>query len=156
MKVELAKAKLAEALSGPMATYWKYTTAVSAVLAALERAEKEAKNAQLVISFLDCMDTPRVADGRELLLVERVRSYGSIRQNDGYQLGKSEAKPLTTASPVPDADYYRSILGQIADESVALRAGGPAPEDLHSLSEALQKVISLAYQAYATAPKIKP
>ena len=40
MKIEKAKALLQAATSGPGAIYWRYTPAISTVLAALERAER--------------------------------------------------------------------------------------------------------------------
>ncbi len=41
MKIEKAKAELLAATSGPDGRYWRYTPAVSTVLAALERAERQ-------------------------------------------------------------------------------------------------------------------
>lgn len=52
-----------------------------------------------------------------------------------------------SASPAQavDLDAVRECLGEIADLSTALRHGGPAPEDLHGLSDALEEAISIAY-----------
>lgn len=41
MKIEKAKAELQAATSGPGGIYWRYTPAISTVLAALERAERQ-------------------------------------------------------------------------------------------------------------------
>jgi len=40
MRIEVAKAELQAAMSGPTGRYWSYTPAVSAVMAALEPAEQ--------------------------------------------------------------------------------------------------------------------
>jgi len=41
VKIEKAKAELQAATSGPGGIYWRYTPAISTVLAALERAERQ-------------------------------------------------------------------------------------------------------------------
>lgn len=41
MRIEKAKAELLAATSGPGGRYWRYTPAISTVLAALERAERQ-------------------------------------------------------------------------------------------------------------------
>lgn len=58
---------------------------------------------------------------------------------------KTVKPKLDTPQQAIDLDAVRECLGKIADLSTALRHGGPAPEDLHGLSDALEEAISIAY-----------
>lgn len=53
--------------------------------------------------------------------------------------------PEQKAAQAVDLGVVRECLGGIADLSVALRQGGPAPEDLDELSDALSEATSKAY-----------
>lgn len=52
-------------------------------------------------------------------------------------------------APEPFGQALRQSLQEIVDQSRALRSGGPAPEDLNELSEALDRATSLADEALA-------
>ena len=146
MKIEKAKAELRAAMSGPAGKQWSYGPAVSAVLAALAQAEQR-------ITELES----RIEPQEPIAWIVHARTGDRLTQ-DGDYVANAEgmcnihSTPLYAAPPALGAVFYRSILGQIADHSVALRAGGPAPEDLQNLSEALETVTSLAYEAYTAAP----
>lgn len=45
-------------------------------------------------------------------------------------------------------------LGKIADMSIALRHGGPDPDDLNGLHDALDEAVDLAYVAHGHAQRL--
>lgn len=63
MRIEKAKAELLAATSGPGAIYWRYTPAISTVLAALERAERRV--AELEGRKISLPALPNLGSGAE-------------------------------------------------------------------------------------------
>lgn len=61
---------------------------------------------------------------------------------------------LQALSPESDAELVKSLeaLDRITELSRALRQGGPAPEDLQELSDALEEAVAIAHDAVAGLP----
>lgn len=54
---------------------------------------------------------------------------------------------LTPAEILQEAQQMLSVLDDIGGLTLALRSGGPAPEDLEGLSNALEEAIDMAHTA---------
>lgn len=83
----------------------------------------------------------------ETLTIEKVNAGTEIADLwDNPNADRLFDAHLIAAAP----DLY-AALEEICDQSVALRQGGPAPEDLQRLSEALEYAVDIAVSALAKA-----
>lgn len=79
---------------------------------------------------------------------------GRAARDRSLSLSPATRDVLQALSPERDAELVKSLdaLGRIVELSRALRQGGPAPEDLQDLSEALEEAVAIAHDAVAGLP----